>query len=150
MNRRGFIKIAGGAAIPSIAARICQAADRMPRIGVLHLLTDDATGQSPFTQFQDQLRKLGWAVGRNALIDARRAGDDLKRAEATAAELVQTAPDVILAHGTAGLKAVLQATRSIPIVFVQVTDPVAEGYVQSLSRPGGNVTGIANPGSAIS
>jgi ABC-type uncharacterized transport system substrate-binding protein len=150
MNRRGFIMVLGGAAIPSITARVSHAADRVRRIGVLHLLTDDATGRSALTQFQDRLRKLGWTVGRNALIDARRASDDIKRAEANAAELVQTAPDVILAHGTVSLKAVLQATRSIPIVFVQVTDPVAEGYVQSLSRPGGNVTGIANPGSAIS
>src|SRR5262249_2621784 len=131
-------------------ARVSHAADRARRIGVLHLLTDDATARSPLTQFQDRLQKLGWTVGRNALIDARRAGDELKRAQAYAAELVQAAPDVILAHGTVSLNAVLQATRSIPIGFVQVTDPVAEGYVQSLSRPGGNVTGIANPGSAIS
>jgi putative ABC transport system substrate-binding protein len=150
MNRRGFILFVGGAAIPSITAHISQAAYRMRRIGVLHLLTDAATGRSPLTQFQDRLQKLGWTAGRNVLIDARRGSDDLKRAEANAAELVQTAPDVIFAAGTVSLKAVLQATRSIPIVFVQVTDPVAEGYVQSLSRPGGNVTGIANPGSAIS
>jgi len=141
--------VLGGAAIPSITARVSHAADRVRRIGVLHLLTDDATARSPLTQFQDRLQKLGWTVGRNALIDARRAGDDLKRAQPYAVELVQAAPDVILAHGTAGLKAVLQATRSIPIVFAQVTDPVTERYVQSLSRPGGNVTGIANPGSAI-
>jgi len=140
----------GGVAIPSITARISQAADRVQRIGVLHILTDDATGRSPLTQFQDRLQRLGWTVGRNVLIDARRAGDDLKRAQAYAAELVQTAPDVIFAAGNVSLKAVLQATRSIPIVFSQVTDPVTAGYVQNLSRPGGNVTGIANPGSAIS
>lgn len=147
MNRRGFIMFVSSAAVP-LTARISQAADRVRRIGALLLLADDVSGRSVLAQFQDRLRELGWTVGRNVLIDARWTGDDLKRASEYAAELVQTAPDVIFTYGTAGLKTVLQATRSIPVVFVLVTDPVAQGYIQSFSRPGGNVTGVANPGSA--
>lgn len=149
MNRRNFLALLGGASILSTLGATAQPTERIRRVGALVLGADNAAGQSLVTAFRERLEQLGWVVGRNIQIDLRWAGDDGRMTRSYAAELVRAAPDVILAHGTAGITAVLQETRTIPTVFVQVTDPVAGGFVTSLLRPGGNVTGVANFGSSI-
>jgi putative tryptophan/tyrosine transport system substrate-binding protein len=149
MNRRNFLALLGGASIPSTLVATAQPAGRTRKVGALVLFADNAPGQSLVTAFRERLQQLGWVAGRNIQIDVRWAGDDGRMTRSYAAELVRAAPDVILAHGTAGITAVLQETRTIPTVFVQVTDPVAGGFVTSLLRPGGNVTGVANFGSSI-
>jgi putative tryptophan/tyrosine transport system substrate-binding protein len=149
MNRRTFLAIVGGVSIVSTTDAGSQPAERARRVGALVLGADNTGGQSLVAMFRERLEQLGWIVGRNIQIEVRWAGNDGRMARSYAAELVRAAPDVLLAHGTAGITAVLQETRTIPTVFVQVTDPVAGGFVASLSRPGGNVTGIANFGSSI-
>ena len=149
MNRRTFLVIVAGVSIISTRDAGSQPAERPRRVGALVLGTDNPAGQSLVATFRKQLEQLGWIVGRNLEIEVRWAGDDARMTRSYAVELVRAAPDVILAHGTAGITAVLQETRTIPTVFVQVTDPVAGGFVASLLRPGGNVTGIANFGSSI-
>jgi putative ABC transport system substrate-binding protein len=149
MNRRCFLVAFGGASVLSVPVAAAQPTERIRRIGALVLGADNAEGQSLVAAFRERLEQRGWAVGRNIQIDVRWAGDDGRMARSHAAAIVQAAPDVILAHGTAGIAAVLQETRTIPTVFVQVTDPVAGGFVTSLSRPGGNVTGVANFGSSV-
>ena len=149
MNRRTFLAMVGGASIASSSDAGSQPTERPRRVGALVLGADNPAGQSLVAMFRKRLEQLGWIVGRNLEIEVRWAGDDSRMARSHAAELVRAAPDVILAHGTAGIRAVLQETRVVPTVFVQVTDPVAGGFVASLSRPGGNVTGVANSGSSI-
>jgi putative tryptophan/tyrosine transport system substrate-binding protein len=145
MKRREFIAGLGGAAAAwPLTARAQQPA-QMRRIGVLMGITeDDPESKRRLTSFAQGLQQLGWTVGQNIRVDYRWRSvnaDDLRR---YAAELVTLAPDVILANGSAAVAALLQETRSIPIVFVFVTDPVGAGYVDSLSSPGGNVTGFTN------
>jgi ABC-type uncharacterized transport system substrate-binding protein len=149
MIRRHFLAGLGGALIFSPALVTAQPTERIRRVGALVLGDDNATGQSLVAAFRERLEQLGWLVGCNIQIDVRWAGDDARATRSYAAELVRAAPDVILAHGTAGITAVLQETRTIPTVFVQVTDPAAAGFVASLLRPGGHVTGVANFGSSI-
>ena len=149
MNRRTVLAIVGGASIVSPPDAGSQPKERPRRVGALVLGTDNPAGQSLVELFRKRLEELGWIVGRGLEIEVRWAGDDSRMARSQSAELVRATPDVILAHGTAGIRAVLQETRAIPTVFVQVTDPVAGGFVASLSRPGGNVTGVANFGSSI-
>jgi putative ABC transport system substrate-binding protein len=149
MDRRNFLVVAGGVSILAPHVAMAQPTERTRRVGALVLGTDNAAGQSLVAAFRERLEQLGWTVGRNIEIDVRWAGEDDRITRSHAVHLVRAAPDVILAHGTAGITAVLQETRTIPTVFVQVTDPVAGGFVASLSRPGGNVTGIANFGSSI-
>ena len=143
MRRRDFIKIiAGSSAAWPLAAR-AQQLDRIRRIGVLMASgEDDAQGQARLAAFVQTLQALGWSDGRNARIDTRWAGGDADRFRKYAAELVGLAPDVILASGGTGVGALLQATRTVPIVFTQTSDPIGAGYVASLARPGGNATGF--------
>ena len=115
----------------------------MRRIGVLsQLAADDAEWQSRLAAFLQTLQELGWTVGRNVRIDYRLSADNPERVRRDVAELVALAPDVILANGPATVEHLLHATRTLPIVFVQISDPVGAGYVASLARPGGNATGF--------
>jgi putative ABC transport system substrate-binding protein len=142
MQRREFITLLGGAAAWPLAAR-AQQGDRMRRIGVLTgTAADDPEGQAGMAAFQQGLQQLGWTVGRNVRIDYRWSAGDADRRRKYAAELVALAPDVILVSGGSVLAPLLQATRSVPIVFTIVADPVGGGFVDSLARPGGNVTGF--------
>ena len=141
MRRRKFIALLGGAAAWPLAAR-AQQGDRMRRIGVLmYLPADDAEGQARLAALTQALERLGWSDGRNLRIDTRWANaDDIRR---HAAELAALAPDVLLAGtGTATVAPLLEATRTVPIVFVSVIDPVGAGFVASLAQPGGNATGF--------
>jgi putative tryptophan/tyrosine transport system substrate-binding protein len=116
----------------------------MRRIGVLmHLAADDLEGQARIAAFLQGLQEGGWSVGRNVRIDYRWAVGDAERSRRYAAELVAFAPDAILAAGGAVVAPLLQATRTVPIVFVQTPDPVGAGFVASLARPGGNATGFS-------
>ncbi|HET8576257.1 MAG TPA: ABC transporter substrate-binding protein [Methylomirabilota bacterium] len=149
MNRRNFLAILGAASLLSPVVATAQPTVRTRRVAALVLTADNALGRSLVAAFRERLEGLGWIVGRNLQIDVRWVGDDGRMTSSYAAEIVRTAPDVILAHGTAGITAVLQETHTIPTVFVQVTDPVASGFVTTLLRPGGNVTGVANFGPSI-
>jgi putative ABC transport system substrate-binding protein len=143
MKRREFITLVGGAAAAWPLAARAQQPERMRRIGVLmNLAADDALGQARQTAFVRALEELGWADGRNVRIDIRWGAGDADRYRKYAAELVAFAPDVILATSGATMPALVQATRTVPIVFVQVPDPVGSGFVASLARPGGNATGF--------
>src|SRR5262245_30369416 len=143
MRRREFITLLGGAAAWPFAARAQQPA-RMRRIGVLPggWDTDDPRSQPNIAVFAQTLQQLGWIDGRNVKIDYRWPAADPDRTRKYAGELVALAPDVILAIGTPSLGSLLQATRTLPIVFIAVSDPVGAGFVDSLSRPGGNATGF--------
>jgi putative tryptophan/tyrosine transport system substrate-binding protein len=142
VKRREFITLLGGAAAWSIAAR-AQQGERMRRIGVLmNLAADDSEGQARLTMFMQGLQQLGWTDSRNVLIDRRWAAGDAGRFQRYAEELVALAPDVILAAAVPSVQALQRATRTVPIVFANVSDPVASGFVQSLARPGGNTTGF--------
>jgi ABC-type uncharacterized transport system substrate-binding protein len=142
MKRREFITLFGGAAAWPLAAH-SQQPERMRRIGVLNTLAaDDAVAQARHGAFLQGLQQSGWTIGRNVQVDARWAAADADRLRRYAAELVAVAPDVILASGNAGVAPLLQATRTVPIVFVIVPDPVGAGFVDSLARPGGNATGF--------
>jgi putative tryptophan/tyrosine transport system substrate-binding protein len=145
MRRRDFIAgIAGSATAWPLAARAQQGA-RIRRIGALMLpAADDPEGKTRAAAFEQSLGKLGWAVGHNLQIDYRWGMNDLERARVATAELLRLAPDVILANGTPALPVAKQSTVTVPIVFTVVNEPVAMGYVASLSRPGGNVTGFSN------
>jgi putative tryptophan/tyrosine transport system substrate-binding protein len=142
MKRREFITLLGGAAAWPITAR-AQRAQKMRRIGVLmHLAADDPEGQRRVAAFLQGLQEAGLAVGRNVDIDVRWAGGEADRFPRYAVELIALGPDVILASATPSARAVRQATRMVPIVFVLVPDAVGSGLVDSLSRPGGNATGF--------
>ena len=144
MRRRDFIKgIAGSAAAWPLAAR-AQQAERMRRIGVLmNVAADDLEGQARIAAFHQGLQELGWTLGRNARIDARWGAVDADSSRRYAAELVGLAPDVILASASAAVAALQQTTRTIPIVFTSVADPVGAGFVETLAHPGGNITGFS-------
>jgi putative ABC transport system substrate-binding protein len=142
VKRREFITLLCGAAAWPLAAR-AQQRERMRRIGVLmSLAADDPEGQARLTAFVQGLQELGWTDGRNVQIDYRWPAGDAERIRRYAAELAALAPDIILAGGGAVVPSLLQATRTIPIVFTQTPDPVGAGFVESLARPGGNVTGF--------
>src|SRR5262249_61750960 len=142
MKRRAFITLLGaGAAAWPLAAR-AQQGERIRRIGVLSpTAMDDQQDKKRLAAFQQRLQQLGWSDGHNVRIDYRFAAADPENYRKSAAELVALAPDVILAPGTS-LVHMLQATRTIPIVFPFAADPVGSGLVESLSRPGGNATGF--------
>jgi putative tryptophan/tyrosine transport system substrate-binding protein len=145
MHRRDFIKVVAGSAITWPVTARAQQVDRMRRIGVLMALAaDDPTGQARLIAFVQALQELGWTDGRNVRLDTRWAAGDAERFRKYAAELVAVAPDVILASGGTGAGALLQATRTVPIVFTQTQDPVGAGYVDNLAQPGGNATGFTN------
>jgi putative ABC transport system substrate-binding protein len=144
MQRRNFIRLLGSAALAWPLVARAQQSDRVRRIGVLLAATaDDPDYQARIAAFQQGLQQLGWSDGHNVHIDTRWAttkADDIRR---HAAELAALAPDVILAGtGTATVAPLLQATRTVPIVFAVVIDPVGAGFVDSLARPGGNATGF--------
>ena len=142
MRRREFITLIGGAAAAWPVAASAQQPARVRSIGVLMSLgADDREGQARLAAFLQELQQLGWMVGRNARIDIR-WGADVATIRKKAAELVALAPDVIVTGGAAGLGPLLDASRTVPIVFVLVADPVGAGFVDSLARPGGNATGF--------
>jgi putative tryptophan/tyrosine transport system substrate-binding protein len=145
MRRREFIAGLGGAAAAWPLAARAQPSDRMRRIGVLmNLAADDPEAQARLAAFRKGLQELGWIEGRNVRIDYRWGPGDADRMRTYAAELVALAPDVILATGSPTVEPLLQATRTVPIVFVALVDPVGAGYVATLARPGGNITGFIN------
>ena len=142
IGRRELLAALGGAAACPLAAR-AQQARRMRRIGVLTpFAADDPEGQTRLTAFMQGLQQLGWTDGRNLRIDIRWGAGDAERIRRNAAELVALAPDVILAVASATTGPLLRATRTVPIVFVQVAEPVGAGFVDSLVQPGGNATGF--------
>jgi putative tryptophan/tyrosine transport system substrate-binding protein len=143
IKRREFITLIGGAAAWPLAAR-AQQPDRMRRIGVLLTpAADDPQGKAQIAAFEQGLQQSGWRDGRNVQIEYRwGAAGDADRIRRYAAELVALAPDVIFAAGTANVALLLKTTRSVPIVFAWVADPVGAGFVDNLARPGGNATGF--------
>jgi putative ABC transport system substrate-binding protein len=142
MSRRDFISLVGSVAVAwPLAAR---AQDRVRRIGVLVPATaDDLAYQARIGAFLQALGQLGWNIGHNVRIETRWGTSNMSAIRGHAAELAEIAPDVILAHGGMPVGLLLQATRTVPIVFPVLGDPVAAGYVDSLARPGGNATGFA-------
>jgi putative tryptophan/tyrosine transport system substrate-binding protein len=144
VNRREFITLLGGAAIAWPLAARAQQADRMRRIGVLMNGTaTEARLQSYVAAFVQGLRQLGWNEGQNIRIDVRWNAGDADLARTYAAQLIGLMPDVILASSTTNLTVIQQATSTVPVVFVQVSDPVAQGFVASVAKPGGNLTGFS-------
>jgi putative tryptophan/tyrosine transport system substrate-binding protein len=142
MRRREFIRLVGSATVWPLAAR-AQLGARMPRLGVL---VQGQEGQllGNWEAFTDALRRLGWSDGNNIQIEYRFAENDPVKIHALAAELVALKPDIIFAVNTLVVAELQHETKTIPIVFVSVTDPVASGFVASLSHPGGNITGFTN------
>jgi putative ABC transport system substrate-binding protein len=144
VKRRIFITLLGGAAAWPLAAR-AQQPDRVRRIGVLmNIAADDPDSPIRLAALLQGLQQLGWTVGQNIQIDYRWGGGSAELMRKYAVELVALAPDVILAHSSAAVAPLLEATRTVPIVFAVVADPVGAGYVESLARPGGNATGFTN------
>src|ERR1700704_6575844 len=144
LMRREFITLLGATVAWPLAAR-AQQPERMRRIGILlPAAADDAEYQVWVGAFLQGLALLGWTIGRNVRIDTRWATANVAEIRRHAAELVALAPDVILAHGDTAVAALLQAPRPVPVVFPVVGDPVGGGFVDSLARPGGNVTGFMN------
>jgi putative tryptophan/tyrosine transport system substrate-binding protein len=142
MNRREFITLLGGAAAWPLAAR-AQQGERVRRIGVLTADTeDDPQTKARLAAFRQGLERLGWSEGRNVRIDYRFAADHPDRYQPLAKELVSLQPDVLFAYTTPIAVTFAQESRSIPIVFAGVSDPIGSGLVASLSRPGGNITGL--------
>ena len=143
MRRREFIRIIAGSAAVLPLATFAQQPERMRRIGVLMpSAADDAEYQTRMAAFLQELQRLGWSDGRNVRIDSRWAAGDANLIRKYAAELIALAPDVILAPGSTSVGPLLQATRTVPIVFTTLLDPVGAGFVDSLARPGGNATGF--------
>jgi ABC-type uncharacterized transport system substrate-binding protein len=143
VRRREFITLLGGATVAWSVAAHAQQTERVRRIGVLTFSAEsDQEGQSSVAAFREGLRKLGWMEGRNSEIDIRWAAADVELMKRFAKELVTLQPDLILTSSTPATAAMLQQTRTIPIIFVLVADPVGSGFVASLPRPGGNATGF--------
>jgi len=144
MRRREFIALLGAVAAARPVVAHAQPADQIRVIGVLMGSRDtDPVSQARLTAFRNALQELGWTEGRNARFEVRWSAGDIDRVRSYAAELVKLAPDVILCYGTSAIAALKPATHSIPIVFVIVNDPVAQGYVPSIEHPGGNITGFS-------
>ena len=144
MKRRELITLLGAAAAWPLAAR-AQQGERVRRIGVLmNLAADDPEALARLAAFHQGLQEAGWVVGRNIRIDYRWGAGDADRFRRYAAELFALVPEVVLATSGSTVPWLLQATRSVPIVFTQTPDPVGAGFVASLAHPGGNVTGFTN------
>ena len=145
MRRREFITLIGGAAASWPFVVRAQQPERVRRVGILNILgSDDPEAQARRVVFEQTLAQLGWMVGRDLKIETRQIGADLDSLHRYAAELVALAPDVILSVGSIALGPLQQATPTIPIVFVNVPDPVGAGFVESMAHPGGNITGFSN------
>jgi putative ABC transport system substrate-binding protein len=145
VRRRDFIKAIAGLAVAWPLIARAQQSGRMRRIGVLEpLAADDPEAEARHKAFVEALQQFGWTVGQNVQLEYRSAGGDPDRLRTIVAELIALAPDVILSQSSNTLAALLQATRTIPIVFTVVADPVGAGYVDSLAHPGGNATGFTN------
>jgi putative ABC transport system substrate-binding protein len=145
MRRREFITLLGGAAAAWPLAAHAQQPERVRRVGVLlPAAADDSQFQTWVGAFLQALALLGWSIGRNVRIDTRWATANAETIRSHAAELAALVPDVIPAHGNSAVGALLQTTRTLPIVFPVIGDPVAGGFVESLARPGGNATGFMN------
>jgi putative tryptophan/tyrosine transport system substrate-binding protein len=144
MRRREFITLVGGIVVVWPLAAHAQRSERVRRMGVLMGISeDDPQAGTRVAIFRQALADLGWTEGHNLKIEWRWTSGDIARVREYAAELVRLAPDVILANGTPNVAAVKQATKSIPIVFVVVNDPVAQGFIASMAHPGGNITGFS-------
>ena len=145
MRRREFITLLGGAAVAWPLAARAQSAEHIRLVGILNILgPDDPEAETRQAILAQTLQQLGWAVGRDLKFEIRQVGGDLDRIRRYAAELIALAPDLIVTVGSVALAPLQQATRTIPIVFVNVPDPVGAGFVQSMARPGGNITGFSN------
>jgi putative tryptophan/tyrosine transport system substrate-binding protein len=143
MRRREFITLLGGAAAAWPPVAHAQQTDRLPHVGVLMSATESDPEASTRTgAFERGLQAFGWTARRNVRIDYRWVGPDVQRTRAAAAELIAASADVIVAANSPGVAVLRQATRAIPVVFVNIGDPVGQGFVASLSRPGGNITGF--------
>src|SRR5215470_6662118 len=143
MRRREFITLLGGGAAAWPLAARAQQPEKVRRVGVLMAINaNDAEAQVRIAAFVAGLQQLGWTVGKNVRVDYRFAGTDADTLRKYASEMVALAPDVILAQSSPSIAALLQATRTVPIVFTLVADPVGAGYVDSLAHPGGNATGF--------
>src|SRR5262245_10013087 len=147
MRRREFITLVGSSAAAWPLAALAQQSERMRPIGVLNgggLDADDLDLKARIGAFENGLKQLGWTNGQNVRIDIRAGAGAPERLRRHAGELVALAPDVILATGASAVAPLLKATRTVPIVFTNVVDPVGAGFVDSLARPGGNVTGFVS------
>jgi putative ABC transport system substrate-binding protein len=143
LRRRQFLALLGGAAAWPLAAG-ARPPDPVRRIGILMLVGEaDPQARAELAAFTTELQRLGWVEAQNVRIHYRWADGDVTRLQALATQLVALRPDLVLAQGSAALAALRQATRTLPIVFADVTDPVGQGFVESVARPGGNVTGFA-------
>jgi ABC-type uncharacterized transport system substrate-binding protein len=143
-KRREFITLLGGVAASWPLVASAQESDAVRRLGVLLSASEtDPEGQARVAALRKGLQELGWSEGRNLKVDYRWTGGDDVRARAYAAELVASQPDVIFAAPSAALASVQRVTRTVPIVFAQISDPVGAGFVSSLAHPGGNITGFA-------
>jgi putative ABC transport system substrate-binding protein len=143
VKRRQFITLLGGAAVVWPLAARAQQAERVRRIGVLMLYPEgDPQGQLRATAFRQGLEKLGWVVGRNIQLDFQWGFGDAAWIQSAAAQLLQLKPDVIVANGTPAARTMQQASRTVPVIFIAGSDPVVDGLVPSLARPGGNLTGF--------
>jgi putative tryptophan/tyrosine transport system substrate-binding protein len=147
MRRREFIALLGGAAVTTPLS--CPPAARAQQAGTRRIAwlenspADSPRARARLSAVKDELGKLGWAAGRNLTIDYRSGVTSVEMAQQFGAELLSLSPDVVFCVGSPGVKALQQATKTVPIVFIQVAEPVDQGFVQSLSRPGGNITGFA-------
>jgi putative tryptophan/tyrosine transport system substrate-binding protein len=144
LKRREFIKLLGGTATWPVAAR-AQQGERVRRIGLVMAYTEnDPNGQAQMVAFRQELAKLGWKDESNIRIDVRYGADDAERIRALARELLGLGPDVMVSNSNLVTTILQSEVKSVPLVFVSVSDPVGSGFVQDLARPGGNVTGFAN------
>jgi putative ABC transport system substrate-binding protein len=145
MRRRSFLGIASGAMSWPLMAR-AQQSDRVQRVGVLPTgyRQADSEGQARITAFADTLGKLGWSDGRNIRVEVRWPGTDIDQIRAETIALAATAPDVFVVSSNAALTALKQLNKAVPTVFVQVSDPVGSGFIDSLAHPGANITGFQN------
>jgi len=144
MRRRQFLGILGGVAVWPIGSK-AQQAERVRRVGMLNIFgSDDPEGQARKAVFEQALQQLGWTVGRDLKIETRQIGADLDSIRRYAADLVALAPDAIFSIGSITVASLQQATRTIPIVFMNVPDPVGAGFVESMAHPGGNITGFSS------
>ena len=145
MRRREFLGVGSGAVVAWPFVSRAQQLDRVRHIGMINTLgSDDPETQARIAVFEQALAELGWVVGRNLKIEIRQIGGDIDHGRREAAELVALAPELIVTIGSVAIAPLQQATRTIPLVFVNAPDPVGAGFVQSMAKPGGNITGFSN------